>query len=146
MTVKLPSTLLRFQVLYICKSEPSYGYEVVSKIEEFSGGHWSPSYGTIYPLIERLKEERLLKELDDSEVRERDLDGDDRNYFVITEKGAKELENVIESKEEHEEDFRELILGHLNLYAKTYGAENLENLLEQVDESESIKKSCKDTA
>mgnify|MGYP006280660369 FL=1 len=142
MSIKLPSSVLRYLVLYSCRDEPSYGYEVVSSIEELSGNNWSPSSGTVYPLIDRLKDECLLRELDQNEIDEKELEGDDRNYFIITEKGAEELDEVVENAEEHREEFGKLILGYLNIYGKTYGFESLEDLFDEVLKDGSVEDSC----
>ncbi|MFB6115186.1 MAG: PadR family transcriptional regulator, partial [Candidatus Nanohalobium sp.] len=88
---KLPSDILRYMVLKIFEESPSYGYEVVSKIEEITEGNWSPSYGTIYPLMQRLEDEGLLRELSDEELDEKGLEDGDRKYFELTEEGEEEL-------------------------------------------------------
>lgn len=145
-SIKLPSSVLRYLVLFICSEEPSYGYRVVSRIEELSGDRWSPSSGTIYPLIDRLKEEGLLRELTEREVEERDLEGEDRNYFIITGKGRRELEDVVQNKEEHQDDFKDLIVGYINIYRKTYGKETVDSLFEEVKDPEPSEDPCEDTA
>jgi DNA-binding PadR family transcriptional regulator len=146
MSIKLPSSTLRYLVLFICSEEPSYGYRVVSRIEELSGGRWSPSSGTVYPLIDRLKDEDLLRELTEEETEERELEGEDRNYFIITEKGREELQEVVDNKEEHQDEFKDLIIGYLNIYGKTYGEGSVEKLFNEVKDSESFETSCEDSA
>lgn len=125
---KLPSDILRYMVLKSFEEGPSYGYEVVSCIEKVTDGYWSPSYGTIYPLIQRLENEGLLKALDSEEAEEKGLENGDRKYFELTEEGKEEIPDV--GKEKVRENFEELILGYLKIYENKYGSEALEELIE----------------
>lgn len=127
---KLPSDILKYLVLDIFTEGPSYGYEVVSRIEDITEGYWSPSYGTIYPLIQRLEEEGLLRELSDEEVEERGLDNGDRKYFELTEEGEDEFCYDGE-KEEHRDKFRDLIMGYLKIYRSKYGEESMDDFSEE---------------
>jgi len=127
---KLPSEILRYLVIDIFREGPSYGYEVVSKIEDVTDGHWSPSYGTIYPLIQRLEEKGLLKSLSEKEAEKRGLGDGDRKYFELTEKGLDEAIDV--EKDGPREAFSDLILGYLKIYRKKYGEDSLEDLLDEV--------------
>lgn len=127
---KLPSDILKYMVLDIFTEGPSYGYEVVSRIEDITDGYWSPSYGTIYPLIQRLKEEGLLKELTDEEVDERGLDNGDRKYFELTEEGEDEF-CYDEGEDVHREKFRDLIMGYLKIYRNKYGEGSMDDFSDE---------------
>lgn len=124
---KLPSDILRYMVLKIFEEGPSYGYEVVSRIEEITDGYWSPSYGTIYPLIQRMEENGLLKSLTDEEASEKGLEDGDRKYFELTDEGREEVKPD-EGQDQHRENFENLILGYLKIYEEKYGREQLEEL------------------
>jgi DNA-binding PadR family transcriptional regulator len=39
---------------------PAHGYELMRRLEEASGGAWSPSPGSVYPTLQMLEEEGLL--------------------------------------------------------------------------------------
>lgn len=126
---KLPSDILKYTVLKIFDEGPSYGYEVVSRIEEVTDGYWSPSYGTIYPLIQRMEEKGLLKQLNDEEADERGLEDGDRNYFELTEKGEKGIEPEKDVTDQRKK-FEDLIVGYLKIYQNKYGEEALNDLME----------------
>lgn len=130
---KLPSDILRFMVLKSFNEGPSYGYEVVSSIEEVTDGYWSPSYGTIYPLIQRLEDEGLLDAIESEEAEERGLENGDRKYFELTEEGKDEISPEAD-EEELREHFEELILGYLKIYGNKYGEEDMEDLIEGLTE------------
>ena len=124
---KIPGKVLRFMVLEACEEGPTYGYEIVSRIEEITEGHWSPSYGTIYPLIQRLEEDDLVTSLSDKEAEEEGLETGDRKYFTITEKGQEKLK---EASKEKKEKFEDLIKGYLKVYEHVHGQSDLEEFLE----------------
>ncbi len=126
---KIPSDILRFMVLKSFEQSPSYGYEVVSHIEEVTDGYWSPSYGTIYPLIQRLEDNGLLKPLTSEEAEERGLDEGERKYFEITDEGRDEISPDAD-EEDMREHFEDLILGYLKIYKNKYGEKDTEELLE----------------
>lgn len=116
-------------VLKIFQEGPSYGYEVVSMIEEITDEYWSPSYGTIYPLIQRLEKEGLLTSLTTEEAKSKGLENSDRKYFELTSEGEEEI-SPKKDEEEHKKSFENLILGYLKIYEDKYGEEELERLLD----------------
>lgn len=126
---KLPSHVLKYLVLEGFQEGPSYGYEIVSRIEEATDGYWSPSYGTIYPLIQRLEKKGLLKPISYEEAENRNLDNGDRKYFEITDEGRKEI-TPEGNGDEHKQGFRDLIIGYMKIYENKYGKEALEELIE----------------
>lgn len=123
---KIPGRVLKYLVLEACEEGPTYGYEIVSRIEDLTEGHWSPSYGTIYPLIQRLEKEGLVRSLSDEEAEEQGLETGDRKYFAITEKGHKKFAEVSEEKKD---SFEDLILGYLKVYEHVHGKEATEDFL-----------------
>ncbi len=40
---------------------PAHGYEVIRRLEARSGGMWRPSAGSVYPTLQLLEEEGLLR-------------------------------------------------------------------------------------
>lgn len=123
---KIPGKVLKFLVLEACAKGPTYGYEIVSRIEDITEGYWSPSYGTIYPLIQRLEEDNLVISLSDEEAEEEGLETGDRKYFTITEKGQEKLE---EASKEKKEKFEDLIKGYLKVYEHVHGQSDLEEFM-----------------
>jgi len=61
-TVGVPRGLLKFLVLKMINEKPISGAEIVEEIEKQTGS-WKPSSGSIYPLLARLHEKGLTKEL-----------------------------------------------------------------------------------
>ena len=123
---KIPGKVLRFMVLEACEEGPTYGYEIVSRIEDITDGYWSPSYGTIYPLIQRLEEEGLISSLSDEESEKEGLETGDRKYFAISDEGREKLE---QASKEKKEKFEDLIKGYLKVYEHVHGQNDLEEFL-----------------
>ncbi|RLD19155.1 MAG: PadR family transcriptional regulator [Bacteroidetes bacterium] len=73
-------------ILGILKQGRSYGYLIISKIKEMSGGKMKWSDGMLYPVLHRLEKEDLIRSewiMSDSSR--------PRKYYEITAKGKKEL-------------------------------------------------------
>ena len=73
-------------ILAILKQGKSYGYLIIKKIKEWSGGQLEWSDGMLYPVLHRLEKDKLIRSewilSDDSRP---------RKYYEITAKGKKEL-------------------------------------------------------
>ncbi|UOE44926.1 PadR family transcriptional regulator [Agromyces larvae] len=51
---------VRAAVLALLAEEPMHGYQIISEIEERSGGSWKPSAGSVYPTLQLLADEGLI--------------------------------------------------------------------------------------
>src|SRR3954454_14527614 len=43
---------------------PAHGYELMGRLEEQSGGRWRPSPGSVYPQLQQLQDEGLVRAVD----------------------------------------------------------------------------------
>lgn len=59
-----------------------HGYEMIKEIEERSDGAWTPSAGSIYPMLQLLEDEGLI----------RGEDSDGKRRFSLTDTGRAEQE------------------------------------------------------
>ena len=74
-------------VLTILKNGENYGYQIIQIIRQFSGGRLEWSEPMLYPLLQRMERDGLVKskwKITDSKRL--------RKYYSITEKGLKEQE------------------------------------------------------
>ena len=67
------------------KQQPCTAYRVRSELKKAPSSHWQASAGSVYPLLERLKDEGLIATTVDEE------DGRGRKLLKITRKGRKAL-------------------------------------------------------
>jgi len=72
---------VRTAVLLLLAEEPRNGYQIMQELEERSGGAWSPSAGSIYPALQLLEDEGL--------VRSEEADG--RKLLHLTDAGRKHV-------------------------------------------------------
>ena len=56
---------LRYWILSLLSRSPKNGAEIMDSIEQMTQGWWRPSPGSIYPLLESMEEERLIKRRSD---------------------------------------------------------------------------------
>ncbi len=78
-------------VLAALKEEALYGYEIAKRIKKLSRDAFDMGEGTLYPLLHKLEQKKLLQSY------WQEVDGRRRKYYELTKKGKKEL---VEKKEE----------------------------------------------
>jgi DNA-binding PadR family transcriptional regulator len=77
---------VRTAVLAILAEQPGHGYEIIQAIEEKSGGSWRPSPGSIYPTLQQLEDEDLV----------RSVEREGKRVFELTDEGRTEAERRLE--------------------------------------------------
>jgi PadR family transcriptional regulator PadR len=73
-------------VLSILAEGESYGYEIIKRVRELSGGEIEWSDGMLYPVLHRLQGDGLI----DAEWKEADT-GRERKYYFLSSDGRKAL-------------------------------------------------------
>lgn len=71
-------------ILAVLAEQPMHGYEVMQQLESRSGGMWRPSPGSVYPTLQLLEDQGLIKS--------DDVDG--RRVFSLTDEGKVEAETI----------------------------------------------------
>ncbi|HEY3524220.1 MAG TPA: PadR family transcriptional regulator [Candidatus Limnocylindrales bacterium] len=64
-------------ILRALRDRPMHGYQVIQELEDESGGRWRPSAGSVYPTLQQLEDEGL--------VRSEEVDG--RRTYTLTDDG-----------------------------------------------------------
>lgn len=52
---------VRAAILLLLAEQPRHGYELIGEIAERSGGVWTPSPGSVYPTLQALQDEGLIR-------------------------------------------------------------------------------------
>jgi DNA-binding PadR family transcriptional regulator len=104
-----PKGVISYLVLELLEEKPRYGYEILKEITEISGGHWEPSYGSVYPILYKFEEEGWAERLD----RE---DEPDRKYFELTDAGREKLAGKRTEIATTGREFADVILGFYHVY------------------------------
>jgi DNA-binding PadR family transcriptional regulator len=55
MDIEIRRAFLKYIVLKIIKDKPTHGYDIIKTVELRSNGRWTPSTGSIYPILEGLE-------------------------------------------------------------------------------------------
>jgi len=90
MDKEIRRAFLKYIVLKIIKDKPTHGYEIIKTVELRSNGRWTPSAGSIYPILEGLESKGFIQ----SEEIER------RKVYAITPKGVTALDRMTQEKME----------------------------------------------
>lgn len=80
----LPKGNVRGLLLAALIQDAAHGYELMRRLEEHSGGRWRPSPGSVYPLLQALEEDGL--------IRGREEGG--RKVYELTEDGRQQADPV----------------------------------------------------
>lgn len=86
---------VRAAVLALLTEQPMHGYQIIREISERTGGRWKPSAGSVYPTLQLLADEGLVR----AETSQ------DRKTYSLTEAGREEAAAAAASApwEEHSE-------------------------------------------
>ena len=77
---------MRTGMLSVLLDGPGHGYELIQRIEAKSEGAWKPSPGSVYPTLQLLEDEELV----------RSSDHDGKKVYEITDAGRAEVERRLE--------------------------------------------------
>ena len=95
----------KFALLGILSLCPGSGYDIKKMVESSIGYFWSESYGRIYPLLEQLTKEGLIRRQRQHRTSRRD-----RQSYAITGKGSRALEDWLRRGPRLEPNRSELLL------------------------------------
>src|SRR3954468_21394566 len=73
---------VRAALLVLLAEEPRNGYGLMQEIEQRSGGVWRPSPGSVYPALQQLEDEGLVRAIDEG----------GRKAFTLTDEGTAHVE------------------------------------------------------
>jgi DNA-binding PadR family transcriptional regulator len=73
---------VRTAILALLAEQPMHGYQVITELTERSEGAWRPSAGSIYPTLQQLADEGLV----------RDTEVEGRKVYELTEAGRDAVE------------------------------------------------------
>jgi DNA-binding PadR family transcriptional regulator len=72
---------VRAAVLTLLAERPMHGYQIITEIEQRSGGMWKPSAGSVYPTLQLLADEGLIEA----------TESNGRKTYSLTEQGRAEV-------------------------------------------------------
>src|SRR5579872_4011659 len=79
--------VLKFLILGLIKDQPRHGYDIIQELEQKFQGFYSPSAGSVYPILQLLEDQGYIK----------GSQNEGKKVYTITKDGEKFLK-------EHEEE------------------------------------------
>jgi DNA-binding PadR family transcriptional regulator len=73
---------VRAAILALLAERPMHGYEMIQELEERTGGAWKPSAGSVYPTLQLLEDEGLI----------RGEEAEGKRRFDLTDEGRRQQE------------------------------------------------------
>lgn len=73
---------VRAAILAVLNEQPRNGYQIIQEIAERSGGIWKPSPGSVYPTLQQLEDEGLVRVAESAGRRTFELTDDGRAYVA----------------------------------------------------------------
>ena len=71
---------IRATILALLAEEPMHGYQIIQEVTDRTGGAWRPSPGSVYPTLQQLEDEELV----------RTVHTDGRRVFELTDAGREQ--------------------------------------------------------
>jgi DNA-binding PadR family transcriptional regulator len=88
MDIEIRRAFLKYIVLKIIKDKPTHGYDIIKTVQLRSNGRWTPSAGSVYPILECLESNGFIR----SEEIER------KKVYSITQRGIAALDRMTQKK------------------------------------------------
>jgi DNA-binding PadR family transcriptional regulator len=101
---------VRTAVLLLLNEGPRNGYQIMQEIEERSDGMWRPSPGSVYPVLQQLEDEGLIRSTETDGRKGFDLTDAGRDY--VAERGSDATPPWDEMKGDYSAEVKEAA-GHM---------------------------------
>lgn len=109
---------LKYYILKLLIEDSYSGYGLIKEIEEETG-FWEPSTGSVYPLLESLEEDELI----------RGEETDRGSSWQITDKGRKAYEEAAEAKSKMRESLKQSMV----VFSQIFNEEQIREVAERMD-------------
>ncbi|RZK70584.1 MAG: PadR family transcriptional regulator [Pedobacter sp.] len=74
-------------ILLILRRQESYGYQIIQELKDKTGGELKIAEGTLYPVLKKMESKDWIEG-----TWKKAESGRERRYYILTEKGERELE------------------------------------------------------
>lgn len=86
---------LKHIVLRILAEKPYHGYDIMRRVEEITEGRWKPAPGTLYPLLDQMRDEGLIRVV---RVDQEGVKGGKKIVYTLTDRGWSKLVDILLDK------------------------------------------------
>ncbi len=105
-TARYRDTLI-WLLLLILSEKPMHGYEIIKRIKELTGNQWRPAAGSIYPLLNYMRDSGLISVVNVEEG----VRGGRKIVYALSDKGWQQLLDVLRKKVALYMNFMNMIVG-----------------------------------
>ncbi len=91
---------LKYLVLDLISAKPRHGYDIIRELEESSGGCYSPSPGSVYPLLQMLE---------------------DLGHISVTKENGKKIYEITDGGREYLAKHKDIVTGHRKRMTECFG-------------------------
>lgn len=126
---------LKYMILGLLEEKPMHGYEVMQRLEEESGGYYTASPGSVYPVLQMLEDQEYVR----SEQR------DGKRVYHITDAGRAYLDehrDRVEDVTDRVDDFASMFggrgMGDLTRTFMRMAQASLEKAMEAAGDREAV--------
>ena len=102
---------VRAALLVLLAEEPRNGYGLMQEIERRSGGAWRPSPGSVYPALQQLEDEGLVRAVESGGRKEFELTDEGRAYVADNADELGTPWEEVAGGSEHVAELRTLVFG-----------------------------------
>jgi DNA-binding PadR family transcriptional regulator len=113
---------LRYIIMDVLKDGPKHGYEIIKQLEERTQGAYSPSPGTLYPTLQLLEDQGIVRSDQES----------DRRVYHLTESGRAELDKNASLVEGFWSRFQQRTPSAPSMYELKFAADAMKDLLRTI--------------
>ncbi len=92
-TARYRDTLV-WLLLLILSEKPMHGYEIIKRIKDLTGNQWKPAAGSIYPLLNYMRDSGLINVVNVEEG----VRGGRKIVYALSDKGWQQLLEVLRRK------------------------------------------------
>jgi DNA-binding PadR family transcriptional regulator len=86
---------LRYWVISMLATSPKNGAEIMNEMEAMSLGWWRPSPGSVYPLLDELAQEGIIRKRDDGRYELADRSREEIGWPFGTPRRLRTLEDIL---------------------------------------------------
>ena len=86
--------VIKFLILHCLRQSPTHGYDLLNKVNEFTSGCCSPTYGSIYPILKEFCDEGYAV------IKEERVNNRQRKVYYLTSRGQNAYYQAVDAWED----------------------------------------------
>jgi DNA-binding PadR family transcriptional regulator len=101
--IQMRRGVISFLVLKILQEQSCHGYKLIEEISKRTQGFWKPTSSTIYPLLRKMKNKGLIRQIKDKDPEST------KKVYELTEEGVKVIDKMNQKRKERQKMMQEFL-------------------------------------